>query len=834
MRIKFLIFLLFISFFFSCESGAKKADSENYLDDDTVDIEIIPDEFNDNKNDSENDYETDVVDVENDTENKDFDSVENFDDDSDDSENPYVDIDENSDEDTDDIDNSDPDIEYYPDEDFNFNLENFKAIYAGAGYTCGLSQDSNAFCWGYNDSEQLGIQNVSYKNRIIVPTEVNSSVKFDKIFTAHSHICALDEDGKAYCWGNNSYKKLGVEKKNQIVVAVDTTIRFLTLALGNSHSCGLDLDGVAYCWGGTNYGSLGIGIVEENQGIFTPTKVDTDKKFQSLAAGAAHTCGLTNDGKVYCWGENNSGQLGNNTTENSFSPSKVDAEIVFKTITASEVNTCGLNDAGEAYCWGSNYCGQLGIGVPGSNSDALVPVKVSTDVKFVSLDAGSCHICGIDENDSAYCWGHNYIGEAGSNEGGTISKILTPHEMKTDLKFKSLSAGRNHSCGLDSAGKAYCWGNNSDGQAGNGHMTFYKDPVEVKTDYKFTHLALSSLSSFAVNETGEIFVWGLDNSFGAGEMGEWLFSLKLYPAEFETGLQMNNIVSNGNHVCGLNGENKSYCWGFNSYGQLGSGNTDDNFTPNEINTDVVFKSFAVGKSHSCGIDPAGKAYCWGSNSKGQLGNTITEDSLTPEAVNTSLSFEMLTAGQLHTCGLDVDGDIYCWGENSKGQLGDGSNTKSNTPVKVISNKVFEFVASNRDHNCALTTLGDIYCWGFNSFGQLGNGTLDNSSVPVKVDSDLEFVSLTTGGYVNYAMDESGFFYCWGQCNGNGDDINFITEESEDINLTPEKFGADIDLVDIFAGQYHACGLDSDGKVYCWGDGEFGQLGTEIFQEVLIN
>ncbi len=169
--------------------------------------------------------------------------------------------------------------------------------------------------------------------------------------------------------------------------------------------------------------------------------------FNQLAGGWLHTCGITTDNRMYCWGSNDLGQLGDGSNDSHLTPFPVAGTLRFRQVSAGESYTCGVTTDYRAYCWGQNF-GALG---DGTLTRRLSPVPVAGGHRFRQVDAGQNHTCGVSYPDNrAYCWP--------AVPSGSTNISLVPVAVSGGLLFKQVSAGGEHSCGVTTADKAYCWG----------------------------------------------------------------------------------------------------------------------------------------------------------------------------------------------------------------------------------------------------------------------------------------------------------------------------------------------------------------------------------------
>jgi len=357
----------------------------------------------------------------------------------------------------------------------------------------------------------------------------------------------------------------------------------------------------------------------------------------------------------------------------------------FTKIAVTGSTSCGIS-YGKAYCWGNGSVYQLGNA---STSNSLTPVAVNTALMSgkVTDISGSCAVA----NGKAYCWGSNSAGQVGN---GTVVNAPTPVAVNTSVMTGTVTAisagGGGHTCAI-ADGKVYCWGQNNAGQLGNNTIT-------------------SSLYPVAVDMSG------VSGKFTA----------------ISTSIQ---------YTCGIAG-GKAYCWGQGSYsptanGHLGNGTTLSYKVPTAVTTSLMSGTVTdISTSPSaftCAVAD-NRAYCWGEGSGGQLGNSTMSTSTVPVAVTTSVMSGKVT--QITNGCAVADNKAYCWGANS-GRFGDGTSTASSSPVatstSLMSDNVDDITSggSAASSSCA-TANGNAYCWGLASSGQLGNGTTVTSLVPVLV------------------------------------------------------------------------------------------------------
>ncbi len=310
-------------------------------------------------------------------------------------------------------------------------------------------------------------------------------------------------------------------------------------------------------------------------------------------------------------------------------------------------------------------------------------------------------------------------------------------------------------------------------------------------------------------------------------------------------------IANGYaHSCAIATDDTAYCWGSNTYGQLGNGLTADSLTPVAVGTSgamagKTIKAISSSYFHTCAIASDNNAYCWGYNNAGQLGNGTTNDSSVPVAVNTSgaLSGKTIVAisvGAKFTCVLASDNNAYCWGENLFGQLGNGSTTQSSLPVAVttsgvLSGKTLKTVSSGAYHACAIASDNNAYCWGLSSSGQLGDslflhGSISQSAVPVAVTqsgvlSGKTIKAMGAGGLHTCVIASDNNVYCWGRNNegqlGNGS----TTQSASPVAVTTSGMLSGKTVTSLAVGKLHSCVIASDTNAYCWGDGSSSQLGN---------
>ena len=280
--------------------------------------------------------------------------------------------------------------------------------------------------------------------------------------------------------------------------------------------------------------------------------------FVAVAAGDDHSCGITADGTVYCWGGNEVGQLGRGFQSRlSEVPEPVSGDHTFVSITSGAFHACGVNAAGATYCWGFNVTGQIG---DGTKTHRFSPVPIVGELEFDMVDAGSGHTCGVTKDGTAYCWGD--LGEGRADNDPTTA-VTVPVAVK-EVTFQSIGSGGDHRCGVAPGGKGYCWGAGIKGRLGDGLLADSDVPVEIAGGHTF---------------------------------------------EF--------IDAGGSHTCGIERGGAAYCWGLNTWGQVGDGTRDDRAVPVAVTGGITFASVSAGDNHACGLDVGGAGDRWGLTVFGQ-------------------------------------------------------------------------------------------------------------------------------------------------------------------------------------------------------------------------
>jgi alpha-tubulin suppressor-like RCC1 family protein/endonuclease/exonuclease/phosphatase family metal-dependent hydrolase len=342
-----------------------------------------------------------------------------------------------------------------------------------------------------------------------------------------------------------------------------------SVSAGGEHSCRLPGDGTLWCWGRNSFGQLGDGHV----GTQTPTaqRVGSGSRWKNVSSGGATTCGIKGGGKLYCWGLNHRGQIGDGTDKVRSKPQRVAGQNKrWASVSSSWYNTCGITTNGRLWCWGDNAAGQL---ADGSTKTHKKPVKVRGK-RWESVSVGSRFVCATKADHSLYCWGGNLFGQLGN---GTFGGRNKPTRVGAASNWSEVSTSWTHTCARNTSGQAYCWGRNTSGQLGDGTTTTSAAPRLVSGGQKVVDIATTEGASCLLADGGRAWCWG-NNAYGV--FGDAARPWSAVPVSGPADLR--ELDGGWRHICAVASTGNPTCWGENDRGQLGNGSTTPSAMPVEV------------------------------------------------------------------------------------------------------------------------------------------------------------------------------------------------------------------------------------------------------------
>jgi alpha-tubulin suppressor-like RCC1 family protein len=715
-------------------------------------------------------------------------------------------------------------------------VKTFCQITSGDTHSVAIDKNGRAWAWGGNNVGQLGDNSITSR---LTPVSVQGAVKtFCQISTGNSssHSLAIDKNGRVWAWGFNNQGQLGdnsIGSKRTPVSVLGAVKTFCKISTGQNHSLAIDKNGRAWAWGANGSGRLGDNSIANR---LTPVSVQgAVKTFCQIDAGGTHSVAIDKNGRVWAWGVNSSGEIGNNLAASKRTPvSVLGAVKTFCQITAANFYSIAIDKNGRAWGWGYSSSGQLG---DNSTAQRQTPVSVQGAVKtFCQIDAGGqgnvaefSHSVAIDKNGRAWAWGYNNQGQLGDN---SIVSKRTPVSVLGAVKtFCKINGGQSHSLAIDKNGRAWAWGVNGNGQLGNNTVISQRTPVSVLGAVKtFCEITAGNIYSIAIDKNGRAWGWGSNTS---GTLGDNSITSKLTPVSVQGAVKTFCKISGGlNHSLTIDKNGRAWAWGQNTSGQLGLGGIISAFTPVTITgATKTFCAISAGDGFSTAIDKNGRAWGWGSNNGGQIGDNSIVSKVTPVSVlGTVKTFCKITAGGVansssFTLALDKYGRAWSWGYNGVGQLGNNAVTSQLTPVSILGAvKTFCQISNgvNQPFALAIDKNGRAWAWGVNGNGQLGNNTVISQRTPVSVLGAIKtFCKVSVGGFHSLAIDKNGRLWAWGN-NSNG---QLGTNTSANSVLTPVSvLGAVKTFCHIAGGNSQSVAIDKNGQAWGWGFNGSGQTG----------
>ena len=385
-------------------------------------------------------------------------------------------------------------------------------------------------------------------------------------------------------------------------------------------------------------------------------------------------CAVLEDGSLWCWGANGSGQLGLGWRGAAWLSQAITDVARWSTIEAGWKLGCGLDRAGQAWCWGADA--SPFVSAMGSHVDAQRPVLVAPGVSdWTGLSGYSGHTCGIRADGSLWCWRANNTGQLGN--GGT-TQAYDPVPVQGAGPWSVVSAGNGHTCAVKADATLWCWGDGAHGRLGNGDTTARRSPVQVDLPPAWRTVSAGTSHACGLDAQGELWCWGRSSGGSLGVLG--LGGDQTRPVAVRPGERWLTVRAGDLNTCAVREDNTSWCWGVNASGQVGDGSLVVKHEPSQVGVDAGWSDTQIATSHACGLRH-GKLYCWGGNDWGQLGVRSHVIHPLPEPVRPDLDFTSFSVAERVSGAVDTTGQGWCWGFNGAGQLGDGLSWLR-TPAEV--------------------------------------------------------------------------------------------------------------------------------------------------------
>ena len=354
----------------------------------------------------------------------------------------------------------------------------WSVVSGGSFHTCAINAGKSLYCWGANSSGQVGDGTVEQRTS---PKKIGASGAWATVSAGGFHTCAISTGKSLYCWGFNGNGQSGDGTVEQRISPkkIGTSGAWATVSVGHLHTCAVTIGDSLYCWGANDSGQIGDGTTDPR---VSPRKIGAGGAWAGVTAGGRHTCGITSGDSLYCWGSNLNGEVGDGSAVHpQLSLSKVGSTGVWALADAGDLHTCAISTGKSLYCWGDNNSGAIGDGTAGPGYDRYSPKKIGTSGAWARVGTGGAlgysHTCAVTTGKSLYCWGNDFYDQIG--DGTSNLSLFSPKKIGSSGVWAGSTAGGLHACAVSTGNSLYCWGDNSGGQIGDGTTDPRPSPKKV-------------------------------------------------------------------------------------------------------------------------------------------------------------------------------------------------------------------------------------------------------------------------------------------------------------------------------------------------------------------
>ncbi len=544
-------------------------------------------------------------------------------------------------------------------------------VAASNSYTCAVLADTTVRCWGSNTDGQLGNNSTTNSNVPVVVSGLSNATKLALSYTAS---CALLSTGGINCWGEGSSGELGNGSLSQsnVPVTVSGIATATGLTAGGGYPakfCALLSDQTAKCWGSNSRAGLGVGHVRD---ISLPEAVIGLSGATSIAMGTFSTCALLTDQRVKCWGSSEYGH-GNGNGSNISNPVAVPNLSSVTNLNTNYYRTCAIKEDQSVHCWGPSD-GPYGLLGSATSQILTTPTHFAALSTVTNMSQSTFHSCAILADKTIRCWGAGSSGQLG-NGSSTLSN--TPVTVSGISNAAKLASGRIHNCAMLDDGTVKCWGNNLN-TLGNGSTSTSNTPVTVTGMTGIIDISGGSPGYWSgydhmclLKNDGTVWCWGENSN---GQLGDGTTTDRTTPVQVSGITNAVKISATSGISCALLSDATVKCWGYNGAGGLGDGTTTSSSIPVTVSGLSSVIQISVGDAYACAVLSDNSVKCWGGNWWGTLGNISLSDQTAPVTVNLTKPVSSVITGDWHACAVHTDKTVSCWGSYSAGNLGNGMQT----------------------------------------------------------------------------------------------------------------------------------------------------------------
>lgn len=686
--------------------------------------------------------------------------------------------------------------------------------------TCAIKADGIVWCWG----APLQVDWTVGPEPGPVPHAIDGLTDAVSLGSHYSVRCAVKADGTLWCWGNSFAPVFGPDAEETSFdyygysytqysapepVLKPELSHVKSVVVGYGHMCALDEEGSVWCWGdGSYYGQLGDGTADIRA---TPMRVEGLPQIRHLAGTQNTTCAASVAGEVYCWGPSTSGELGDGSElpeppyyELTYSavPIKVAGVQDVVTLKSGYFNFCAITAAQQVACWG---------GLAGSSLnevDTSSPVVIDFWAGAKDVSASDYHACAVLSDGRISCVGDYRFGQTGA----VTRDPTTPVFVESIDDAVMVSVGDEVSCAVVASGEVLCWGDDAYGQLGDGTVGLVEssEPLAVASDDAFSAVAVGD-SVCGLKTNGELSCWGANFN---GELGvdPLLLAASATPVDGPTLPGITSVSGGDGHFCALLEDASVSCWGDNTLGQLGDPLVTELWSSTPIQVADLSGVTAIDSSYNfgCALLDGGTVSCWGDNSAGQLGLDPVEVPFSAAATSVPDVTDAIeiVAGPYHVCARRSDASVMCWGGNYFSQFGPNTVDPA-LPMIVPAFEGAKAIGAETGVTCLINSDDTVSC---------------TQWAPTATDAGVENDPILVEGLSNVAsisprcaLRNDGSIACWAE--------DWVEPPADGGALPLTEFPELGPASQLSGRGTKCAVLSGDSSIVCWGSNWNGNLGT---------